>query len=436
MGRKKPEWLQKTQNTFQSGADAIGDGVRAAGRDFDRNVIQPLVVQPIKQVTKAATSSNGGNIAKSIGSLFRRNRFWRMPKPKVVQQVQKAAQKTADKVGQGAKDVAKQTGQAVTKAADKVGDVVRPAAQSVAKEVGHMVNPAICEVALRGKQLAQASAPVLKRIGDKLGDGLREFDKKVVKPTGDYLGDLGRGDIDILGNRYDREAQVKVPGYTMDTGLVDTSGMTPEQREAYERFLAERGVQSKIEDSRWRQDAVENIRRQNEIFSDSLSPRPMPEPMFPKGIIPAIIEAAGGKSGEGGGGSNLPPEGVKVADAGNDGWRSYEEGRQQDRTILDDILDNPIIKPIADKATDAMDDVAEGTEKAAKAGAEGLKTAWETIRPDRIDTRVFKSTFGDWATPEEVQAYTRADHEGNEAEKSRIRGVAEQRRKTKTKPGT
>jgi len=92
------------------------------------------------------------------------------PKPKVVQQVQKAAQKTADKVGQGAKNVAKQTGQAVTKAADKVGDVVRPAAQSVAKEVGHMVNPAIGEVALRGKQIAKASTPVLRRIGDKLGD--------------------------------------------------------------------------------------------------------------------------------------------------------------------------------------------------------------------------------------------------------------------------
>jgi hypothetical protein len=43
----------------------------------------------------------------------------------------------------------------------------------VAKEVGHMVNPAIGEVALRGKQIAKASTPVLRRIGDKLGDAGR-----------------------------------------------------------------------------------------------------------------------------------------------------------------------------------------------------------------------------------------------------------------------
>jgi hypothetical protein len=164
--KKKPAWLQKTQNTFQSGADAVGDGVRSAGRAIDKHIIQPAITKPISRATKT-------DIASALSSLFRRSRFRRMPKPKVVQQVQKAAQKTADKVGQGAKDVAKQTGQAVTKAADKVGDVVRPAAQSVAKEVGHMVNPAIGEVALRGKQIAKASTPVLKRIGDKLGDAGR-----------------------------------------------------------------------------------------------------------------------------------------------------------------------------------------------------------------------------------------------------------------------
>lgn len=189
MAIKKPAWLKKAQEKTQSGVDAIGDGVRAAGRAIDKNVIQPVITKPIKQVTKAATGSNG-DIAKSIGSLFRRSKFSRMPKPKVVQQVQKAAQKTADKVGQGAKDVAKQTGQAINKAADKVGDVVRPAAQSVAKEVGHMVNPAIGEVALRGKQIAKASTPVLKRIGDKLGDAGREASEGL-KRAGQQAADSG-----------------------------------------------------------------------------------------------------------------------------------------------------------------------------------------------------------------------------------------------------
>jgi len=335
------------------------------------------------------------------------------PKPKVVQQVQKAAQKTADKVGQGAKNVAKQTGQAINKAADKVGDVVRPAAQSVAKEVGHMVNPAIGEVALRGKQIAKASTPVLKRIGDKLGD-------------------VVTGRKDIFGNDTNRDAKVKIPGGTMDTGLVDTSGMTPEQREAYDRYLAERRLNAKIAMSD-RSNTYEDLERMRQRFErlpegwDDYG-----EPMFPQGIIPAITKAAGGSSG--GGGGNLPPEGVRVADAGNDGWRSYDQGRQENRTILDDIMENPILKPVVETAGDVVEGAVDGAGKAVKAGTEGLQTAWESIRPDRVDTRVFKTNFGDWATPEEIQAYTRADHDRNDAEKARIRAIAEERRRTKTKP--
>ena len=147
---KKPKWVQNIQKK----AD---------------NIVKPITTSaPVKTVQRAATNTFVKPIQKIAKKLPPPP-----PKPRIVQQVQKAAQKTADKVGQGAKDVAKQTGQAVTKAADKVGDVVRPAAQSVAKEVGHMVNPAIGEVALRGKQIAKASTPVLKRIGDKLGDAGR-----------------------------------------------------------------------------------------------------------------------------------------------------------------------------------------------------------------------------------------------------------------------
>ena len=156
------------------------------------------------------------------------------------------------------------------------------------------------------------------------------------------------------------------------------------------------------------------------------------EPMFPQGIIPAITKAAGGSSG--GGGGNLPPEGVRVADAGNDGWRSYDQGRQENRTILDDIMENPILKPVVETAGDVVEGAVDGAGKAVKAGTEGLQTAWESIRPDRVDTRVFKTNFGDWATPEEIQAYTRADHDRNDAEKARIRAIAEERRRTKTKP--
>jgi len=404
---KKPEWLQKTQNAFQSGADAVGDGVRSAGRAIDKYIIQPAVTKPINRATKT-------DIANALGSLFGNSRFLRMPpKPKVVQQVQKAAQKTADKVGQGAKNVAKQTGQAINKAADKVGDVVRPAAQSVAKEVGHMVNPAIGEVALRGKQIAKASTPVLKRIGDKLGD-------------------VVTGRKDIFGNDTNRDAKVKIPGGTMDTGLVDTSGMTPEQREAYDRYLAERRLNAKIAMSD-RSNTYEDLERMRQRFErlpegwDDYG-----EPMFPQGIIPAITKAAGGSSG--GGGGNLPPEGVRVADAGNDGWRSYDQGRQENRTILDDIMENPILKPVVETAGDVVEGAVDGAGKAVKAGTEGLQTAWESIRPDRVDTRVFKTNFGDWATPEEIQAYTRADHDRNDAEKARIRAIAEERRRTKTKP--
>ena len=405
--KKKPAWLQKTQNTFQSGADAVGDGVRSAGRAIDKHIIQPAITKPISRATKT-------DIANALGSLFGNSRFLRMPpKPKVVQQVQKAAQKTADKVGQGAKNVAKQTGQAINKAADKVGDVVRPAAQSVAKEVGHMVNPAIGEVALRGKQIAKASTPVLKRIGDKLGD-------------------VVTGRKDIFGNDTNRDAKVKIPGGTMDTGLVDTSGMTPEQREAYDRYLAERRLNAKIAMSD-RSNTYEDLERMRQRFErlpegwDDYG-----EPMFPQGIIPAITKAAGGSSG--GGGGNLPPEGVRVADAGNDGWRSYDQGRQENRTILDDIMENPILKPVVETAGDVVEGAVDGAGKAVKAGTEGLQTAWESIRPDRVDTRVFKTNFGDWATPEEIQAYTRADHDRNDAEKARIRAIAEERRRTKTKP--
>lgn len=422
MGIKKPAWLKKAQEKTQSGVDAIGDGVRSAGRAIDKHVIQPVIARPIKKVTKAATGSNGGNIAKSIGSLFRRSRFWRMPKPRIVQKAQTAVQKAADKVGQGAKDVAKQTGQAVTKAADKVGDVVRPAAQSVAKEVGHIVNPAIGEVALRGKQLAKSSAPVLKRIGDKLGD------------AGDAIGDVVSGRKSVLGtDMVDRGGKSKMPGST-DTGLVDTSGMTPEQKIAYERFLAQRKLDEQVRMSD-RTNAYDDLNRMRDRYNSTFNPEPSPgEPMFPQGIIPAIIKAAGGSSGGGGGGGNLPPEGVRVADAGNDGWRSYDQGRQENRTILDDIIENPVIKPVVDTAGDIVEGASEGAEKAVKAGAEGLKKAWETVRPDRVDTRVFVSTFEDWATPAEIEAYRRADHDRDDAEKARIRAIAEERRRTKTKP--
>ena len=164
---KKPKWVQNIQKK----AD---------------DIVKPITTStPVKAVQRAATNT----FVKPIQQIAKKLPP-PPPKPKVVQQVQKAAQKTADKVGQGAKDVAKQTGQAINKAADKVGDVVRPAAQSVAKEVGHMVNPAIGEVALRGKQLAQSSAPVLKRIGDKLGDAGREASEGL-KRAGQQAADGG-----------------------------------------------------------------------------------------------------------------------------------------------------------------------------------------------------------------------------------------------------
>ena len=155
---KKPEWLQKAQTAAN-------------------NIIKPITTSPVvKNIQRAAT-----NVVKPITTSARKFKVKMPRKPKVVQQVQKAAQKTADNVGS-----------TVNKAADKVGDVVRPAAQSVAKEVGHMVNPAIGEVALRGKQLAQASAPVLKRIGDKLGDAGREVSSSIREAGQQAAGGGGR----------------------------------------------------------------------------------------------------------------------------------------------------------------------------------------------------------------------------------------------------
>ena len=148
---------------------------------------------------------------------------------------------------------------------DRLGDNIRSVGRSIdknvtqpiAKEVKHIVKPVAGEVALRAKQVA--ANPNIKKLSDKLGDGLREFDKKVVQPTGDYIGDVARGDKNILGNNMNREAKSKMPQNT-DTNLVDTSGMTPEQKIAYDKFLAQQKLNSSITDSRWRQDSMDRMR--------------------------------------------------------------------------------------------------------------------------------------------------------------------------------
>lgn len=142
---------------------------------------------------------------------------------------------------------------------DRLGDNLRSAGraidktvtQPIAKEIKHIVQPVAGEVAMRAKQVA--ANPVIKKISDKAGDGLREFDKKVVQKTGDFIGDVYRGDKNLLGNNMNREAKSKMPQNT-DTALVDTSGMTPEERIKYDQYLARRKIDASIADSQGRQD--------------------------------------------------------------------------------------------------------------------------------------------------------------------------------------
>lgn len=82
-------------------------------------------------------------------------------KPKWVQKAQTAVAKALPPPPPAPKVI-----QNIQRAADKVGDVIRPAAQSVAKEVGHIVNPIAGEVALRAKQIA--NDPNVKKAGDAI----------------------------------------------------------------------------------------------------------------------------------------------------------------------------------------------------------------------------------------------------------------------------
>lgn len=389
---KKPKWVQKAQ--------------KAATNTF---------VKPIQRLAKKLPPPP--------------------PKPRIVQQVQKVAQKAADKVGNAVKNEVKSAGDAIGDAGRAVVKGVENSAKDIGQSIQQSaVGQAVTKAADKVGDVVRPAAPVLQRIGDKLGDAGREAGAGL-KRAGDAVGDVVTGRKDIFGNDTNRDAKVKIPGGTMDTGLVDTSGMTPEQKIAYERFLAQRKLQAEMAMSD-RSNAYDDLERMRQRFErlpegwDDYG-----EPMFPQGIIPAIIKAAGGSSGGGGGGGgNSSGEGVRVADASDNVWKSYDQGRRENRTILDDIIENPVIKPVIDTAGDVVEGAVDGAEKVAKAGADGLKTAWETIRPDRPDTKVFVSTFENWATPDEIDAYRRADHDRNDAEKARIRAIAEERRRTKTKP--
>ncbi|NBX18232.1 MAG: hypothetical protein EBR09_12790 [Proteobacteria bacterium] len=95
MAWKKPKWVSDVQKK----AD---------------NAVKPITTAaPVKAVQKAAEK-----VVQAVTPPP-------MPKPAIVQNIQNAAQKAADNVGQGLKDAAKDTGAAIQKA----GDVVRPAAQ-------------------------------------------------------------------------------------------------------------------------------------------------------------------------------------------------------------------------------------------------------------------------------------------------------------------
>jgi hypothetical protein len=167
--------------------DDVKKGTREVGRAIDKNVIQPVIARPIKQVTK----SNGGNIAKSIGSLFRRSRFRRMPKPKVVQQVQKAAQKTADKAGTAIKNEVKSAGDAIGNAGRAVVKGVENSAKDIGQSIQQSaVGQAINKAADKVGDVVRPAAPVLQRIGDKLGDAGREASEGL-KRAGQQAADSG-----------------------------------------------------------------------------------------------------------------------------------------------------------------------------------------------------------------------------------------------------
>lgn len=89
-------------------------------------------------------------------------------KPKWVQQAQKAAENVVKPITTAAP-------------VKQVQATAQKAANTVAKEVGHVVNPVAGEIALRAKNLANSEA--VKKAGNAVGEGLRDFDKSVVQPV-------------------------------------------------------------------------------------------------------------------------------------------------------------------------------------------------------------------------------------------------------------
>ena len=375
---------------------------------------KPAVLQNIQSAAQKAADKVGDVVRPAAQQVAKAVTPPPMPKPPVLQKIQTVAQKAADNVGQGLKDAAKDAGTAVQKAADKVGDVVKPAAQTVAKEVGYAVNPVLGEIKYRADNAGNNET--IQRIGDKLKQGVRSatdintrqanaggndnfeflpfFTKKLPDAAGDVIGGVGRTAAGILtGNSGKIASGLKRAG----SGVVDAAKHT----------------------------GLGTLEVLGRGFGRGPSDKPMPnsgattereatESDRKRGFAAPEVERQIEKQVEAD--PSSLPKGIQVAANGTfqtaDGKTFSEKVTDKLNSVgqalvrAGKIVDRTIIEPMVNAAI-------EGT--------------------DKMDTKIFRFKFetNGQATPEEVKQYRKAVEAGDAATMKAIEARVQQRKPTK-----
>lgn len=279
------------------------------------------------------------------------------------------------------------------------------------------------------QSVGDAIAKPTNKVADKVGDGLREIDKKVIQPVttsapikaiqaaaqkaADATGDVLRGDKSVFGTDMNRKPGPK--GESTTSLVDDGSG----QQRAARQLEADMKMQKALSGGLARQGAMVDRRidaaAERDLQSGKLRPVFENTPMDNVSI--PVIDNLRKTLASGGSGVLALPD---VPDE----EEPIPRKQASDKVAgVGDIIDPETLARIRAKLGKAK-------EKVVETGTAAAKTVRDTFieGTDAMDVKIFRFRFPD-AHPTEVEAFRRAEAAGDKKEMERLNTLMESRQK-------